>query len=198
MPVTLNDGSRRPYGFGWSVTERRGHRLIDHTGITGTQFSRFPDDHLTVIVLTNLGFRLGGEEVDAWGLSQGVAGFYLPGLLLSEVAKEPDPDAARTQRLRTFLERLGRGESPADALPGLTAAIRPNMAQIKRVLGKRIAELRSFTYITADAREAGAERLGVPIRELVHYEMITASEKRYYTFWLTADGHVADFISFSD
>jgi D-alanyl-D-alanine carboxypeptidase len=63
--VTLNDGSRRLYGFGWFVTERRGHRLIDHSGITGTQFSRFPDDHLTVIVLTNLGYRLGGQEVDA-------------------------------------------------------------------------------------------------------------------------------------
>jgi len=196
--VTLNDGSRRPYGFGWFVTERRGHRLIDHSGITGTQFSRFPDDHLTVIALTNLGYRLGGEEVDAWGLSQGVAGLYLPGLLLSGVAKEPDPDAARTQRLRAFLERLGRGEDSADALPGLTAALRPNMAEIKRVLGKRIAELRSFTYITTDARGANAERLGVPIREVVHYQMVTASETRYYTFWLTTDGHVADFISYAD
>jgi CubicO group peptidase (beta-lactamase class C family) len=196
--VTLNDGSRRPYGFGWFVTERRGHRLIDHSGITGTQFSRFPNDHLTVIVLTNLGYQLGGQEVDAWGLSQGVAGHYLPGLLLSGVAKQPDPDAARTQRLRAFLDRLGRGEDSADALPGLTAAMRPNMAEIKRVLGKRIAELRSFTYITTDAREANAEWLGVPIRELVHYQMVTASETRYYTFWLTADGRIANFTSYAD
>ena len=57
--------------------------------------------------------------------------------------------------------------------------MRPNMAEIKRVLGKRIAELRSFTYITTDAREANAEWLGVPIRELVHYQMVTASETRY-------------------
>ena len=31
---------------------------------------------------------------------------------------------------------------------------------------------------------------------LVHYEMVTASETRYYTLWLTADGDVADFISY--
>ena len=62
----------------------------------------------------------------------------------------------------------------------------------------RIAELQSFTYITTDARGANAERLGVSIRELVHYEMVTASETRYYAFWLTADGHVADFTSYPD
>ena len=84
------------------------------------------------------------------------------------------------------------------ALPGLTAAMRPNMAEIKRVLGKRIAELRSFAYITTDVREANAEWLGVPIRGLVHYQMVTASETRYDTFWLTADGRVADFTSYAE
>jgi D-alanyl-D-alanine carboxypeptidase len=197
-PVRLNDGSLRAYGFGWFVTERRGHRLIDHTGITGTQFTRFPDDGLTVIVLTNLGYLLGGQEVDPWGISHGVAGLYLPGLLLSEVGKEPDPDTARTQRLRAFLERAGRGEELPDATPGLAAVMRQNVAEIKRVFGKRIAELRAFTYITTDERVPGAERLGVPVSQLVHYEMVTASETRYYTFWLTSDGRVADFISYGD
>jgi CubicO group peptidase (beta-lactamase class C family) len=197
-PVRLNDRSLRPYGFGWFVTERRGHRLIDHTGITGTQFTRFPDDGLTVIVLTNLGYRLGGQEVDPWGISHGVAGLYLPGLLLSGVGKEPDPDPACTQRLRAFLERAGRGEELVDAVPGLAAVMRQNVAEVKRILGKRIAELRAFTYITTDVRAPGAERLGVPVSQLVHYEMVTASETRYYTFWLSADGRVADFISYGE
>jgi hypothetical protein len=72
------------------------------------------------------------------------------------------------------------------------------MAEIKRVFGKRMAELRSFMYITTDIRQAGAELLGVPVRELVHYEMVTASETRYYTFWLAADGRVINFISYAD
>jgi len=197
-PVRLNDGSQRPYGFGWFVTERRGHRLIEHPGITGTQFSRFPDDHLTVIVLTNLGYRLGGQEVDAWGLTHGVAGLYLPGLLLSGVAKEPDPDPVRTEHIRAFLEHLGRGEDAPEALPGLTAALRPSMEEIKRVFGKRMAELRSLTYITTDTRPAGSESLGVPVREQVHYEMVTASETRYFSFWLGADGRVINFVSYPD
>ena len=76
----LNDGTSRPYGFGWRVEERRGHRLIYHAGITGTQYSRFPDDGLTVIVLTNLGSRIGTTGVNSWGLTIGVAGRYIPDL----------------------------------------------------------------------------------------------------------------------
>jgi CubicO group peptidase (beta-lactamase class C family) len=79
-PVTLDDGSSRPYGFGWEVKERRGHRMISHAGITGTEYSRFPDDGLTVIVLTNLGSRIGSRPVNAWGLTDGVAGFYVADL----------------------------------------------------------------------------------------------------------------------
>ena len=72
------------------------------------------------------------------------------------------------------------------------------MAEVERVLGQahRGAPL---VHLYHDRRTgANAERLGVSIRELVHYQMVTASETRYYTFWLTADGHVVDFTSYSD
>ncbi|MCC7086560.1 MAG: serine hydrolase [Pirellulales bacterium] len=45
------------YGFGWNVGEIRGHRHLSHCGAHQTGFTshigRFPDDGLTVIVLTN-------------------------------------------------------------------------------------------------------------------------------------------------
>jgi uncharacterized protein (TIGR03435 family) len=54
----LNDGSPNPgnYGFGWMISAVNGHRLIEHSG--GWQgftahIARFPDDSLTVAVLTN-------------------------------------------------------------------------------------------------------------------------------------------------
>jgi CubicO group peptidase (beta-lactamase class C family) len=55
--VRLNDGKTAPYGFGWDVTEVNGHRLIEHGGAWQgftMQISRYVDDRLTVIVLTNL------------------------------------------------------------------------------------------------------------------------------------------------
>jgi D-alanyl-D-alanine carboxypeptidase len=80
-PVRLIDGTTHGYGFGWGLGQRRGHRFTSHTGITGTQYSRFPDESLSVIVLTNLGRRISGSEaVNPFGLTFGVAGFYIPGL----------------------------------------------------------------------------------------------------------------------
>ena len=82
-PVTLADGTTRPYGFGCEVKELRGHRLISHAGITGTEYSRFPDDGLAVIVLTNLGNRVGLPRVNAWGVTDRVAGHYVADLVTS-------------------------------------------------------------------------------------------------------------------
>ena len=80
-PVKLNTGRSYPYGFGWEVRRRLGHRIIDHTGITGTEYARYPDDNLTVIVLTNLGKRsIDSREVRAWGLTTGVARLFIPDL----------------------------------------------------------------------------------------------------------------------
>ena len=55
-PTKLSKGGEADYGFGWSIGKVAGHRLIAHGGgIPGfsTQLSRFVDDDLTVIVLTN-------------------------------------------------------------------------------------------------------------------------------------------------
>ena len=55
-PTRLSKGEETGYGFGWQTTKVNGHRLVSHGGgIPGfsTELSRFPDDKLTVIVLTN-------------------------------------------------------------------------------------------------------------------------------------------------
>jgi CubicO group peptidase (beta-lactamase class C family) len=53
----LNGGKTSVYGLGWGVGKINDHRLVDHSGAHLTGFTsaveHFPDDHLTVIVLTN-------------------------------------------------------------------------------------------------------------------------------------------------
>jgi CubicO group peptidase (beta-lactamase class C family) len=55
-PVRLTDGTTQGYGFGWRLDSLAGHRRTHHGG-TLPGFSagivRYPDDSLTVIVLTN-------------------------------------------------------------------------------------------------------------------------------------------------
>ena len=55
----LNNGQPNSghYGFGWFVVTKNGHRVVEHEGAWQgfeTQISRFVDDKLTVVVLTNL------------------------------------------------------------------------------------------------------------------------------------------------
>ena len=79
MPVKLNSGASYPYGFGWAMDGKGEHPIITHDGITGTEYSRFPNDNLTVIVLTNLGRRHRGDtEVNSWGLTKEIAARLIP------------------------------------------------------------------------------------------------------------------------
>jgi CubicO group peptidase (beta-lactamase class C family) len=74
-PVTLSDGSTHPYGFGWELGERGGRRHIGHGGsLPGfrSTYARFPDDRLTVIVLTN------ADRVNRDAIVQGVADAVAP------------------------------------------------------------------------------------------------------------------------
>ena len=190
-PVRLNDGSTFPYGFGWDVAERRGHRAISHTGITGTELSRFPDDRLTVIVLTNLGAHIGARlQVSPWGLTLGVAGRYIPGMLVSTQKAEPDPDPAATERLRDILGRLARGEDVPTVNPRLPGYVGKN------VLAERLRTLQSFTFVTCDDVLARSmEMLGERVSRICHYRLVNAEETRYYSFFLTGDNRVATFWS---
>ncbi len=73
-PLQQSDGSLAPlYGFGWFLDPYRGHRRYAHYGETvgfRTAIQRFPDDRLTVIVLSNR------AEVDAPALAASVADLY--------------------------------------------------------------------------------------------------------------------------
>jgi CubicO group peptidase (beta-lactamase class C family) len=74
--VKLNDGKPNSgnYGFGWEITSSHGHRLIDHDGAWQgfkTQISRYVDDKLTVVVLSNL------AEANPGKIAEGVAEIYL-------------------------------------------------------------------------------------------------------------------------
>lgn len=196
-PVTLRDGSSYPYGFGWQVDEKRGHRWISHTGITGTEYSRYPDDQVVVIVLTNLGlWPSSGDSVAPWGLTHGVAGRYVEGMLVSALPEQPDPDPQLSQKLREMMASLAQGADEPMVSPRLRSLITP---ATRKLLGARISALKSFTFIACD--QVGARevvRLGERVSRACYYRMLTGSETRYYTFWLTADGRVAEFNSALD
>jgi len=74
-PVRLKDGKTYPYGFGWFLNEVNGRRLIEHDGAWQgftMNISRYVDDKLTVIVMTNLD----SEHSDPAKVAHAVAGIF--------------------------------------------------------------------------------------------------------------------------
>src|SRR6478672_3203494 len=56
--TTLADGTKIDYGLGTRLGSLDGHRVLGHTGGGGgfrNVFESFPDDHLTIVILMNLG-----------------------------------------------------------------------------------------------------------------------------------------------
>ena len=72
-PVKLNNGTTKPYGFGWNIVQTEGHQNIGHGGSTSgfsASIQRFPEDRLAVIILTNT------DEEIATTLAKKVATIY--------------------------------------------------------------------------------------------------------------------------
>lgn len=87
-PVKLNSGVTHPYGFGWELSSVAGHKLVQHGGsLPGfrAQISRFVDDKLTVIVLTN------ADGATPNLIALGVAAQYIPGLIPERTVAKVDP-----------------------------------------------------------------------------------------------------------
>jgi hypothetical protein len=53
-PARLADGGTSSFSLGWAIAERDGRRLMAFGGANTVAYWRFPDQHVAVIVLTNL------------------------------------------------------------------------------------------------------------------------------------------------
>ncbi len=73
--MSLNDGSIINYGFGWSLNQYRGHARTAHGGSWvgfRTGIARYPEENLTVVVLTNRSDGESGQLIDR------ITDIYLP------------------------------------------------------------------------------------------------------------------------
>ena len=119
----LNDGKGAGYGFGWSVGNRNGRKLVEHGGgIQGfsTHFSRFLDDRLSVIVLTN------SDSGRAGVIANGIAGLTIPALKVAELRPIPDKDSETTNLLRkAFLSLIAAKPEEAPLTDSFKAFLTP-------------------------------------------------------------------------
>ncbi|MDQ2798043.1 MAG: beta-lactamase family protein, partial [Armatimonadota bacterium] len=132
IPPTLPKGAATEYGAGWLITHVKGHKLIWHNGAVVAGFSaaifKFPDDKLTLIVLSNLLDIPGVEHgTPMYALTLGLANIYLPGLVESNTPIA-DPEPMTTALLRNVLTDLAAGRiSPVSFTPEMYAALTPTV-----------------------------------------------------------------------
>jgi len=111
----LNNGKSNPagYGFAWDIGDANGHKLIEHGGAWQgftCDISRYPDDSLTVVVLTNLDAGHAKPEF----MAHIIAGLADPPLGPKKLAGIEDKHPELLVPLRKLLDRLAAGEDIRD------------------------------------------------------------------------------------
>lgn len=113
-PVQLRTGKSYPYGFGFFLDPWQGHRQIHHEGqLPGFigAYQDFPDDHLTLVMLTNT------DEIDPLPLAHSIAGFYVRALAPPVYNPIPDANPAITAKAWRFIESFIAGHPDRALFP---------------------------------------------------------------------------------
>ena len=182
-PETLADASKSGYGLGWGIADVNGRRAVGHSGahVTGftSNFTHFPDDGVTVVVLTNAG------HADPRRVARRVAGLLVLGLAAAEPAPIEDKDPAVTARVRDVLAGLHKGDlGPQGFTPELFALVERELPDWKAAAPGR-GDLVSLDLLARDdAAAPGGQRT-------YRYRANYATDKLSITVVLSPDGVIA-------
>jgi CubicO group peptidase (beta-lactamase class C family) len=194
-PAKLNDGrdalvDSRLYGFGFRLGEIRGHRVVSHTGASGTLLLHLLEEPLTVIVLTNLSNTAGRHGTI---LGNGIVGLLRPAYTpVQKLAVQPDPTPETTRALQTLL-----GDVAADReSPVMTAAHATYFRRLPPVardpLRDQLGGLSPLSFVACDDVTGKNVRVTDAISRICYYKAKAAAGRMtYVTFWLTRDGKAA-------
>ncbi len=114
----LNNGKPNPanYGFAWRIGSQNGHRVLEHSGAWQgftCNISRFPDDSLTVVVLTNLD----AGHARPWYISPVVAGLADAPLMPEKLTAIADQQPRAGTSLSSLLDAISTGRDTRDVQP---------------------------------------------------------------------------------
>jgi CubicO group peptidase (beta-lactamase class C family) len=132
----LNDGKPNAagYGFGWMIGKQSGHKRIEHGGAWQgftCRIARYPDDNLTVVVLTNLD----AEHARPGPIADVVAGLADPALMPPKLLPIADTQPALTSAVSKLLDQLAAGkEFPSETTDKATPHIVPDSKTVREKL----------------------------------------------------------------
>jgi len=149
--VTLNNGKTSDYGFGWSLTDVGGHKLIEHGGAWQgfrSHIARYVDDRLTVVVFANL---IGARTEK---IAHDVAAIYNPALTPPAAKAIEDKEPQVTAMMRDFLRRGSEGKLEAGLFTAdFAERIMSHAGDIKDFL-EPLGEMKSIELMERSEEEA--------------------------------------------
>ncbi len=180
----LNDGKPNPngYGFGWVIGNQNGHQLIAHGGAWQgftCDISRYPDDALTVVVLTNLDAGHAHPAI----ISHVVAGLAEAPLLPAKFSPIDDTQPPIAASLRSLLDRIAAGQDVREQLtPDFAKIITPELAKFAQGLIAPVWPGGSLTLLRRTPLPNGTT--------LSVFRVTKGDEKRLVIYGLNPEGKV--------
>jgi CubicO group peptidase (beta-lactamase class C family) len=192
-PVRLNDGGTYPYGFGWDLSDQRGHPRVGHTGSWQgfqTAIYRYPEYDLTIIMLSNLAQARPGAIV------QGIAGILEPDLCPPQYLPATPPVEKTPVPIPELLRQIAAGADSGRVTPALHRFFSP--AARKEWAGL-LSAATSWTSLGCDiVVKRRIIRLGAPVERVCYARGFGASGQSLVSVYYTADHRPAfvDYYSF--
>jgi D-alanyl-D-alanine carboxypeptidase len=182
-PLTFSNGKTYPYGFGFRLSEVRGHKLIAHSGQTagfGASISRYVDDDLTVIALTNL-----GENGMGTLIAQGVAKLYIPAISLKAMTAKPD-DAKITQIVKTALQmRMENNPKPEIFSADLIRSLSSERAKANNLRIASFSAVKNLVFVGDEMSDG---------KKIYRYKAETGKRMFLWRFVFEGEGKVAEMV----
>lgn len=178
-PVKLKNGKSEKYGFGWSLDDVRGHRIIEHGGSWQgfkAQISRYVDERLTVVLFANL------IQANQGKIAHGIAAIYNPELAPIPPKAIEDKEPEVTTRAKEILQKLTNGKLEEGLFtPEQWVEISPNLEGAREFLG-RLGPLGAIELIERTDQEGN---------RLHRYRLLFKDTSVFYSLVLTKEGKIA-------
>lgn len=151
QPVKSKSGRPLPvnYGLGWFIDSYHGHRILQHNGGTpgfSSLIYRFPDDTLSVILLTN------HADIMIDQLAIDIAGKLVPHL--KRPMSIPDHSPVLTRRLKKIFSGLLHGNfNSADFSPEMNNFLRTTTGKSLWMWFQSFGELKQFQLADLEKKD---------------------------------------------
>ena len=190
----LNNGKPNPgdYGFAWEIGKQNGHKIIHHDGAWQgftCDISRYPDDSLSVVVLTNLD----SGHSDPSLISHVIAGLVLPPLLPAKLTAISDTEPSIAATLAKVLDNISAGDDfRSQTTPALAALL---TAESRKMAQHSLAPLWPGGTLTLVKRAPDPDTPGQIVST---FRLTKGPQTRLISFSLTHDGKIAELESSPD